>query len=101
MLADRLHVVPCDFGEACAAFAGSDFVAFAQRRAIAGSRCFRSYCGHCGQAMRVSMKTLKKEWLECKPTCDCASGMSGSYGGSPQESHDIAYHGGRFHSAEW
>jgi hypothetical protein len=51
--------------------------------------------------MRVSLETLKKEWLECKPTCECGGGGSGSYGGSPQDSHDIAYHGGRFHSAEW
>ena len=83
------------------ASAGSDFVEFAKRRAIAGSRCFRSNCGHCGQEMRVSLETLKKEWLECKPTCECGGGGSGSYGGSPQDSHDIAYHGGRFHSAEW
>ena len=84
-----------------AALAGSDFVAFAKRRAIAGSRCFRSNCGYCGQEMRVSLKTLKKEWLESKPACGCGGGGSGSYGGSPQEPHDIAYHGGRFHSAEW
>ena len=79
-----------------------NFIAFAKQRAIAGSRYFWSKCERCGQAMRVSIETLKKAWLGSLPTCsECRGRWCGSYGGSPQEAHDIAYHGGRFYSGEW
>jgi hypothetical protein len=52
--------------------------------------------------MKVDSLHLLEECNGTGPWClYCSGGAGGSYGGSPQEAHDHAYHGGRFHSAEW
>jgi NAD-dependent SIR2 family protein deacetylase len=79
-----------------------DFQRFVIRRSIVGSQFFLANCVNCGGEMKVCIETLRKEWEGRSPKCrECSGPSIASYGGSPQESHDIAYHGSRFHSAEW
>lgn len=78
-----------------------EFAKFAKSRLISGSSHYRSYCGCCGQAMRVDAKTLVQEWLGIYLICGECCGRGVGFRGSPQESVDIRYHGGRFYSGEW
>jgi|694.fasta_scaffold08466_34 hypothetical protein len=76
-------------------------VRFASRRALP-SGLYESRCKGCLCRMSVDAKRLVEEFRGSGPWCwACSANGSGSYGGSPQEAHDHAYHGGRFHSAEW
>jgi hypothetical protein len=83
----------------------ADFAAFATQQRIAGSKYFRSNCKSCHQAIRVSLDALRKEWLWVEhPQCDACRWPNmyvRPYGVSPQELHDIVYHGSRFHAGEW
>lgn len=78
-----------------------EFVEFSKSRSISGSSHYRSYCGCCGQAMRVDAKTLFQEWLGIYLICGECGWRGGGFRGSPQESVDIRYHGDRFYSGEW
>jgi len=76
-------------------------IRFAGRRARQ-SGLYESCCKGCRCRMSVDAKRLVEEFNGTGPWCwACSASGSGSYGGSPQEAHDHAYHGGRFHSAEW
>ena len=80
--------------------------AVARRRfaPIAGSRLLQGRCSRCGQTVRVTVeaaaKSLTNDYHQIW-CLDCTPGSGGSYGGSPQSRADNAYHGGRYHSAEW
>ena len=76
-------------------------VMLAERRKLAGGM-YQSWCQECRCSMKVDAATLRDELSGDGPYCHTCTGLrTGSYGGSPQESHDIAYHGGRYHSGEW
>ncbi len=82
------------------------FAAVARRRfrPIAGSRLLQGQCTRCGQPMRVTVEDAAKSLADDRHRIlclDCLPGGGGSYGGSPQSRADNAYHGGRYHSAEW
>jgi hypothetical protein len=75
-------------------------VQLAKRRASPGG-LFQSYCKGCRCRMKVDAAHLLEEYRGDGPWCLACSGSHGSYGGSPQSRADNAYHGGRYHSAEW
>ena len=73
----------------------------AERRKLDGGM-YQSWCKECRCSMKVDAKRLQEEMTGEGPYCYACKGLrTGSYGGSPQESHDITYHGSRFHSGEW
>lgn len=77
------------------------FLPLAKRRAISGG-LYGSWCKGCRCEMKVDSLRLLEEFRGDGPWClACSGGNSGSYGGSPQSRTDNAYHGGRYHSAEW
>lgn len=77
------------------------FVAFATRRRI-GKGLYSSACGLCGCQMKVDGATLANELRGMMTVCkSCVPSTPRSYGGSPQDSHDNEYHGGRFENGEW
>lgn len=81
-----------------------DFEAFVASRKLPNSRYWRSYCRICNEPIRVLPETLRAEWRGFKRTCEkCGddAGLRSSHNCSGQESHDISYHGSRFHSGEW
>ena len=65
-------------------------------RAIEGSKLVRDFCAGCGEAIRVAVVTRTSFCLDCKPT-----GTPGKRAGKSPETVAMAYHGGRFHAAEW
>lgn len=78
-------------------------IEFAKERAIEGSRFYRTTCVRCRTPMRTDLAGLKLELegMSCLLCEKCEGKPRGSYGGSPQESHDIKYHGSRFGQGEW
>lgn len=62
----------------------------------------QAWCRDCGCEIIATTESLRKEfrggYVSCKA---CTPRLSGSYGGSPQDSHDMAYHGGQFYRGEW
>ena len=77
------------------------FLPFAKRRALPGG-LYQSWCKGCRCRMRVDSRHLVEELTGEGPWCRECSGVGiASYGGSPQSRADNAYHGGRYHSAEW
>jgi hypothetical protein len=78
------------------------FLPLASRRAIRGG-LYESWCKGCRCKMKVDSLHLLEEFQGTGPWCwaCCSVGGYASYGGSPQSRTDNAYHGGRYHSAEW
>lgn len=79
------------------------FVALAKRRRISGG-LYQSFCLRCRCSMKVDSEHLAEELSGTGPVCaKCGhrGGTGSGYGGSPQSRTDNAYHGGRYHSAEW
>lgn len=81
------------------------FISLAKRRATA-SGLYESWCKGCRCKMKVDSLHLLEELRGDGPWCLACGGGGGaagigSYGGSPQSRADNAYHGGRYHSAEW
>ena len=78
-----------------------ELIRFAFRRAQPNGR-FSTWCRECGCWINATLSLLMKEYEGEAVYCQaCSPCSSGSYGGSPQEKKDHAYHGGRFHSGEW
>jgi hypothetical protein len=77
--------------------------ALASRRLLP-SGLYLAWCFRCGCEMSVDTKTLVDEFRGSPPLCHSCGSRSGGGPASrafTQESHDIAYHGGRFHGGEW
>jgi len=75
-------------------------ISLAKRRSIDGG-LYESWCKGCRCKMKVDSLHLLEELRGDGPWCLACVGVSGSYGGSPQSRADNAYHGWRYHSAEW
>jgi hypothetical protein len=84
------------FGEA------DDALLLLARRRFAGVGRFISWCRRCGCEMGIDADALAREFRGDAPLCLLCERQGGHFRRRcPQESHDITYHGSRFHSGEW